>query len=536
MLNFISYRYDEVASDGGSSDEKQASENQSKIIRDKMNDRHLQTRKVPIICFLYGGGPNSIGTMMEHIQNEDPIVICTGTGRAADLVSDWYELFVEIKHVRIREGQGKGKMPKENIILFLIEKQDTLARAWLLAGGMKLPQTDKDQNLMRTQVNNFHMQLDTIVQYSQLRFFDPQAGSVQRAGGIDDSSDTSLLNLAMDSIFQSPGIEDHGKLLLAIKYDFCSTVSRIMSKKGLQMLTDQSAGGELSFDSRPLVYAAFMDQADVFAELRDLGFEQEQIDSLIFLEMHQLGQVHAIEKDTVTPLSSWLFEQRRKIRNGQKSEDDKERWDEMSSRDQLKLAEEQWWLLTRAERQKVKTQFVQRVHWGRLPFVRGWKYRAVLRVGSERSSIYVPSSFQVVSTHVNDEGLVALTFRQVNGEIQRYFDGVVVTVAEAKRIVLQSINLGQKRLGGQQYQDDVSFVTDASTWIVLDIPKVDKDKNVGNAHQQLLLQQIVRDDVVSALPLDDFGRMCRRPNGSLDALKENDPLWVQVRCFWLLYW
>ena len=70
------------------------------------------------------------------------------------------------------------------------------------------------------------------------------------------------------------------------------------------------------------------------------------------------------------------------------------------------MAQLQWDVLPVEERRKIMLRDVETVTWNRLPFVRGWQYRAVLRVGSERSSRFLGSTFEVLETSLNDGELV----------------------------------------------------------------------------------------------------------------------------------
>ena len=60
-------------------------------------------RSVPVVCLMFGGGVNTIAQVVEHIQNRDPVLVIEGSGRAADLVSEFVRL-----HAEILEKKSKG--------------------------------------------------------------------------------------------------------------------------------------------------------------------------------------------------------------------------------------------------------------------------------------------------------------------------------------------------------------------------------------------------------------------------------------------
>ena len=98
---------------------------------------------------------------------------------------------------------------------------------------------------------------DAISNYPQLHFFN--IAEKERADG-----SSGLLSVVIGSIFDSPSIKHSIKLPLAIRYDNVMAVENIMSRQGSKLLKTN----EMAVDSRLAMFAAFHDQADVFAILK----------------------------------------------------------------------------------------------------------------------------------------------------------------------------------------------------------------------------------------------------------------------------
>lgn len=52
-------------------------------------EKPMKGRGVPIVCVVLEGGSNTIRTVLDYLTGEAPVpvVVCDGSGRAADLLS-----------------------------------------------------------------------------------------------------------------------------------------------------------------------------------------------------------------------------------------------------------------------------------------------------------------------------------------------------------------------------------------------------------------------------------------------------------------
>ena len=62
-------------------------------------ERHMSTQRTsdstcttPLVCLVIEGGPNTIRSVLEYVTDKPPVpvVVCDGTGRAADLIAFAY--------------------------------------------------------------------------------------------------------------------------------------------------------------------------------------------------------------------------------------------------------------------------------------------------------------------------------------------------------------------------------------------------------------------------------------------------------------
>ena len=60
----------------------------TRMVNEKIGDRG-----VPVITFVFGGGPGTIQTAMESMANNNPIIIAAGSGRCADLIAEWTDMY-----------------------------------------------------------------------------------------------------------------------------------------------------------------------------------------------------------------------------------------------------------------------------------------------------------------------------------------------------------------------------------------------------------------------------------------------------------
>jgi hypothetical protein len=261
LLDFISCRRDiDMVRD----DEETDLENLAQAIRDDADQR-----TVPTICFVFGGGPGTITTVLESIAGNSPIIVVSGSGRAADLISDWCQIHVEMAESRLNNHEPHRAQ----------ERLKALARTWLLKNNQaKMPTTPQMVKQLEAKVEEFQKDMDSIATFSQLRFYDVNGEDRSGIFGKGPGKVPGvLLPVVHTSIFESPAITQEAKLPLAVRYDNVNCIQHIMSTQGLTMLGN---GHELTVDTRPLVVAAFNDQATVFKCLQEWGADVNQIDNL----------------------------------------------------------------------------------------------------------------------------------------------------------------------------------------------------------------------------------------------------------------
>ena len=78
-------------------------------------------RTVPVVCVVYNGGPYTMSTVMLHVNQDDPVLIIKGSGRAADLFTDWKELMDELD----QHGEAFRSSIKDQVL----RKQDVSRQA-----------------------------------------------------------------------------------------------------------------------------------------------------------------------------------------------------------------------------------------------------------------------------------------------------------------------------------------------------------------------------------------------------------------------
>lgn len=496
LLDFISFRHD------ASTD---SIENLTDSIRRRSSERMGLQRLVPVICLVFGGGVNTIATVIEHINTNDPVLIITGSGRAADLIADWVkscELIAQCHRQGLEPSSAR-------------ERQASRLRSWLLSQLVcALPETPEEAEELQLKVEGLRETLDKIASYSQLKFFDIT----------DRKEKTSMLNVVLHSIFDSPTITSRIKLPLAIRYNVKSQVKQLMTRQGITRLASDH---ELTFDARPLIYAAFHDNAEVVWELIDSGFEIAQLDNLILLELHQMCQRESIRAHVKTSRGwrskaklkaprGWVDAQKRQMNFTTSSE--QEDWEALGAAEQRTRIEGSWFELSMAQQQRAVETDIMKVNWARLPFVSGWSYRAVIRVrhnsvprsaeevvtpgsllqgdGEDSQEIKVGAILKQrhVTWQSSSSAMVHLVPEGVWSAVRPY-ECAVINPTQARAFAREAIQ--RNDLETEEWElDELDW--DRFVWLLLHC----RDSKQGS----VLMQQVIFDEVVGCVELQENSR------------------------------
>jgi len=166
----------------------------------------------------------------------------------------------------------------------------------------------------------------------------------------------------------------------------------------------KEGGQELSADARPLLFAAFSDQADVVKQLLDVGFDDQAIDHLILLELYQAAALRQLESlrtgklstSTATsqfeeeiPCPSTWEEQRRHEVSLSATFLERQRWEagdvsyEQKYKMQMELVANDWKQMARDEQMEIAMKATSAVTWEKLPLVAGWSFQVIAKVNAK---------------------------------------------------------------------------------------------------------------------------------------------------------
>jgi hypothetical protein len=497
LLDFISCRRDiDMVQDDVETD----LETLTQAIRDGSNQRI-----VPTICFVFGGGAGTITTVLEHVAGESPVIVVLGSGRAADLISDWCQIHAEMAESQLNDHEPYNAR----------ERLNSLARTWLLKNNQaKMPTTAQMVQQLESKVENFRKDMDTIATFSQLRFYDVQGLEQTELCGNLPQAPSELLPVVLSSIFESPTITRAAKLPLAVRYDDVNCIQRIMSTQGLTMLEDER---ELTVDTRPLIIAAFNDQASVFKCLEEWGGDVDSIDNLILLELHQLAQLRALDnilrarsksKKTLSPPLSWIKHERRFKKFPTSEQHQHNEWLSLSIKAQVEKLKVDWGNLSLEKQSKIISDDIETVSWDKLPWVTGWTYMSVyifnkVKEGDETDKT-VQGHIEVLgqiftvtkverSSHGEGSGdIVVELVSNLSKLSTKTHRGKVVTSQEAESQFEQH--------SGQKAPEDV-FMLGSHQWIIISVSGC-----------EVLLQQNMNDPMVNTLNIKRPGQWCPRHN------------------------
>lgn len=473
LLDFISYRRDIEKADW---------EQLTKNVEERSG-----SRVVPVISFVFGGGTNSVETVIESIANNNPVIVAAGSGRFADLLATWTALHRQIAEVT------KNAEPAP---WHLLEQQNALARTWVVSNDVAKHSEPKGNDLdqemsarLHTQVERTRTVMDLIAQYSQLYFFQIGDKTVTKIDAADE-----LLPVVLEAIFKSASINNSVKLTLAVRYGSVSYIDDIMKRQGSRQLLSNNE--EMTVDARLPVFAAFHNQAHVFTRLESWGFEGLQIDNLILLELHQMAELHVLSKcKQMNAPRSWIRGSRLARRHETSAEEEK--WLGLSTHDQVAVLRQEWRDLPLDRQKQIYSDEIQRVGWDKLPWLSGWTYRAVHFLGrvSEHVSDFLGRDFRLTKVQRASNGEIKVVFIGAAG-VER--QGTVISSDEAERLVGQHIAKG----ADESWRD--AFILDSCQWVKLYDPSV--SMVIPSLEPNVLLQQRVFDGVVSSLMIDEPGR------------------------------
>ena len=334
-------------------------------------------RSVPVVAVVYNGGPNTMATVMLHIDCYDPVLIIKGSGRAADLFTNWKALMDELgQHADVFRSSIKEQV---------LRKQEELIRQWLFNDeGVKPPDTPEAEEALRKRIEQFHTVLDKICGYHLFKIVDIRVESkhdLELMG--TEGTNNPLLRHVLNAIFDSSTVKASAKLPLAIKYKDHHAVRTVLDRQGIHFV---GKGEELAADTRMLVYAAYSGHAAIVSELLEAGADVCQLDQLIMLEIQPELDIAAKRMSStrnLQPPKQWMKDRRiehAKVQANSYADRSNARrgnWSTLSRADQLKLIEDEWNSIEPGEQAKLCQKYSKVVTWDKLGLVNGWTFRVM---------------------------------------------------------------------------------------------------------------------------------------------------------------
>lgn len=473
----------------------------TRIIRERPADAK---RSVPVVCLVYGGGVNSLQTIQEHLQAHDPILVVQGTGRAADLLYGWKLLCEECRRVKT---QGKEPWVQN-------ERRRTKARAWLLDNtDLRLDENQTlDSELLEAEVEEHCNRLDRIVEYPRLHFVNVSPGDEhsERAAILNEAH-ASILPTMLEAITSSSTILQKVKLPLAIRYNDSKMIRQILLDEGF---CRKEGSQELSADARPLLFAAFTDQPDVVRLLLDAGFDEQAIDHLILLELHQVAELRQLDslggntawESHPLPCPPQWEEQRRHEISLSASSMDREKYEHMTWEqkyvEQLAQVQSEWEQMTRDEQMLIARSTTAKVTWDKLQLVPGWSFeviaqscRSIVQTNPDNmptESLEVGTRYQLASSKCcsGSKG-VEVSLVSVAEPFESY-TGSVVEPQEAKRTMLAEHGDSSTRTSKLLRE----VIWEKYLWVIIEDPALGR----------VLLRHVGVDEVSGALTINSPGR------------------------------
>eukprot|EP01052_Picozoa_sp_SAG31_P019238 SAG31_NODE_1395_length_8516_cov_4.162885_5_plen_1018_part_00 len=244
-------------------------------------------RTVPIIVLCYGGGPQTMKTLVA--AGDKPIIIVAGSGRCAQFVEDWVKVERQKDSLKRQSGNAAAE---ETLTRHQKEAAETCIRRDFAKINRK---NFVDVRLQSKKpdwwdVGAFIEYLTHLGVHQQLSFFDIARISEGKMSAKQRLN--PMLPILTSSVFKSSTVKDYVKLPLAIRLRDKTEVSRLLSK---DIAMNRKSLTELSGNSRLLIYAAYHDLGSIVDTLLECGFDESQLDQLIMLEVERELSMRRLE-------------------------------------------------------------------------------------------------------------------------------------------------------------------------------------------------------------------------------------------------
>ena len=225
-------------------------------------------------------------------------------------ICDWSAALDEIE-------QYKKSSPDPNALLVkvqiapIMERQARLAREWLLSANKHVnPISAEHEQRIQQQIAELRAELDHVCSSAHFYIYDfneklDPSIKLLKGSILSQGTNPTLLALVLRATFRSPTVMNTIKLPLAVRYHDRYQIKKILTEQGLEV--NKQSADELTLDSRPMVYAAFWDDAGIVRELLRHGSDVHQLDHLILCEYClMLEQRHTLSAKQLEPPRPWL--------------------------------------------------------------------------------------------------------------------------------------------------------------------------------------------------------------------------------------
>jgi hypothetical protein len=497
LENFLSYRLDlGVREKAGSKEAGQRLVHQIKRV-----ESGQKMQLVPVICFVFNGGNGTIETVETHMKRDNAIIVFQGTGRFADLFTSWLRGYAEMEELA-RHSSAKPHR--------LLERQDALLRAWVTRNPVSKSAS------IEQQMSSLRERLDAIVTYPLIMLFDGMLDehtykvaetNNEGAGTIEKMANRwqfnvrsriyyrpsapkgrdSLLSLVLRIIFGSSKIHGIVRIPLAIRTSSQLWLQRTLAQYGpivRELALEQSRNASF------LVYTACLDKKDECQTLLECGFDVQEIDQLIYLELHQFAAIQAVQrhKQTRAPPPEWIrAEMRRaKRRSLLMAERTQPTWESMRRSEQLQIIEQRWNRLSQDDRDKITVSSLKRISWAQLPLLHGWIFRVVLHVPASGVDStydiglgrYLGRKFMEAGVEWDVVGKAFVRLVAENDNLSEAFQGEVVTSAQARQLCFDATVSSGDTLSSPTTSDDAACMPVRKTCCWLLTKALHKHKTV----------------------------------------------------------
>eukprot|EP01046_Picozoa_sp_COSAG06_P029818 COSAG06_NODE_2792_length_6276_cov_13.340780_2_plen_1650_part_00 len=204
-------------------------------------------RMMPVVLFVYGGGAGTFRTIDEAVGRGHSIIVVPQSGRAAHAIHKW-------KQASPVDGDDNQK---EQLLLTLFSEQEISTFTGAVRGGK----------------SGLIGLLDDICSYQGLYFFELDR----------ETTSNDLLDLMVQSLVDSPVIDDRVKVPLALQYDATPAIRTLLTRGGITKCDGDQV--DSLADCRPYLFAAYHDKAETCRHLLDYGVDNNALDRLILCEL-----------------------------------------------------------------------------------------------------------------------------------------------------------------------------------------------------------------------------------------------------------